>query len=158
MEYYDEIAVSYNELHGQEQLNKARIIAQNLNISEKDHILDIGAGTGIYDDLFKCQKTNLDPSKQLLKQSKTNAVIGIAESLPFETKTFTIIISISALHHVKEINKTIDEMKRVATDKAQFAFSLLKKSNNFDNWLREIRNNFSVRKETDEDKDLILII
>ena len=42
MTYYDSISKGYSELHREEQLNKIRIIKENLDINQSDLMLDIG--------------------------------------------------------------------------------------------------------------------
>ena len=52
---YSEIAKSYDELHGEEQLVKYRIVKEFLKkYRHKDWVwLDIGSGTGLAQEFFK---------------------------------------------------------------------------------------------------------
>ena len=104
------------------------------------------------------EKYNLDPSEELLKQSKSINIKGDAENIPFEDHKFDVVISISALHHVNNIKKALQEIKIVG--KERFAFSILKKGEDkekLNNIIKEIRENFNIKKEIEEDKDLIFI-
>lgn len=65
---YDLIAGGYNELYGEEQLNKLSIIKKNIKISKKTKILDVGCGTGISSN-FGCFIIGIDPSFRLLEYS-----------------------------------------------------------------------------------------
>lgn len=127
MEYYNTISKSYNELHGEEQIEKAKIILKY--IKPKGLLLDIGAGTGISTKLFEkyCDCIALDPSKKLLDQYKGKKILGKAEKLPFPDNHFDAIISLTSLHH-SNIKKALKEIERVAKPKAQIAITILKKS------------------------------
>ena len=127
MKYYDKIAKSYNELYEKEQLEKVNIILKH--IKPKGKLLDIGAGTGISTKLFEkyCKCIALDPSKELLKQYNGKKILAKAEKLPFKDKTFDVIISVTALHHMN-IRKALKEIFRVAKSDSQIALTILKKS------------------------------
>ena len=127
MRYYNTIAKSYNELHGQEQLEKAQIILKY--IKPKGILLDIGAGTGITTKLFEkyCRCIALDPSEKLIEQYQGEKIISIAEKIPFPDNYFDTIISITALHHTN-IKKALKEILRVAKQDAHIAITVLKKS------------------------------
>jgi len=152
MDYYSKIAPSYNRLHGEEQLEKIKVILKNLAKEEIEDskVLDVGCGTALYANLFK-NYTGIDPSEGMLSQSNSNVIKASAEKLPFKDKSFDIIISISAIHNFKDYKKAIKEMKRVAKNK--IIITLLKKSNKF----LEIKNYLSDFKEIDQRVDLILI-
>ncbi|MEK6822251.1 MAG: hypothetical protein AABY13_00355, partial [Nanoarchaeota archaeon] len=59
---YDHLAPGYNALHGEEQADKARIIAAHLQTSASDTILDVGCGSGLGSQFMKGIKTGIDPS------------------------------------------------------------------------------------------------
>lgn len=152
MQYYNQIAKSYNELHGKEQIQKAKLILKH--IKPKGKLLDIGAGTGIATKLFEpyCDCTALDPSQELLKQYTRKKIIGKAESLPFKDKTFDTIISLTALHHT-DLKQAIKEINRVAKNNGIIAISFLKKSKKL-NQAKQLLKNY---KQIEQEKDLIFI-
>ncbi len=155
MEYYDSISEGYDGLHKEEQLKKIRILRANLNIKKEDYLLDVGTGTGFALEMFNCKKIGIDPSAELIKKAKSTVLKAKAENLPFPDKTFDIVISVTAIHHFDDIEKSLNEIKRVAKDRV--GFSLLKKSKNFEDIKKLIKKNFKIKKEINEDKDLILI-
>ncbi|MBN1644793.1 methyltransferase domain-containing protein [Candidatus Woesearchaeota archaeon] len=155
MGYYDEIAKGYNELHGDEQLKKLRIIAEKLKVKKTDKLLDVGCGTGLSAKVFDCDITGIDPSEELLKQCPFKTVKACAESLPFLDNSFDIVIAVTSIHNFKDIEKGLKEIKRVG--KHKFAFSVLKKSNKLE-LIKEIMSTcFSIDCAMNSDADLIYL-
>lgn len=148
MSYYDYLASGYDNLHGKEQLKKIKLILDEFNISNKK-VLDIGCGTAFYSKFFK-HYAGIDNSKEMLNKANANVILGNAEKLPFENKSFDVVISISAIHNFKDYKKAIDEMFRVA--KESVIVSLFKRPKNFN----EIKGYFKPDKEIDSDIDLIM--
>ncbi len=149
MTYYDKVAPGYNELHKDEQLAKVRIVLKEINLS-RDTILDVGCGTALYSYLFRFY-TGIDSSQGMLDQANAKVVFGEAENLPFEDKSFDIVISVTAIHNFKDPKKAIQEMKRVARKKV--IITLLKKAKNFEEILNELKD----FRQIDQEKDLVLI-
>jgi len=153
MEYYDEISKGYDELHGEEQKKKAKVILDNLEIKPSDKLLDVGCGTGIATELFPCDKTGIDPSKELLKHAKFPVKQAFAEDLPFPDKSFDIVISLTAVHNFKNVKKGLEEMQRVA--KRDIIISVLKKSMKFKEIENIIKELFEVKARIDALQDVI---
>jgi len=149
MNQYNEIAEGYNALHGEEQLNKAKIILDNIIINKNDRLLDVGCGTGIATNLFPCNKTGIDPAEKLLEKCSFPTKKAKAEDLPFKDSEFDIVISLTVIHHCN-MNKALDEMFRVS--KRDIIVSVLKKSKA----VQEIKD-YPVKpyKEIEEDHDII---
>jgi ubiquinone/menaquinone biosynthesis C-methylase UbiE len=152
-EYYDKISEGYNELHGEEQKKKAKIIADELNVKPYDTLLDVGCGTGIATELFNCKKTGVDPAKDLLKQCKFKTVNVGAEDLPFPYRSFDYVVSITAVHNFHSIQKGIEQMFRVA--KKAVVVSVLKKSKHFGLIKGLLEEQGEIYKTIDEEHDII---
>lgn len=157
MNFYKLIAKGYNELYGEEQEIKRRIIKQNLEIKNNDLLLDVGCGTG-HD--FTCSIIGIDPSIELLRQNNpldhiSNKILARTENIPFKDNTFDKVISVTSMHNFDDIENGISEIKRVG--KNDFAFSILKKTKNFDLIERKIKENFVIKKIIDGKKDWIFI-
>ena len=145
---YDTLAQGYEELYGEEQKRKLERIAFVL----KGRILDIGAGTGIVAQHFP-HVVSLDPCEAMLRLAPGEKVLGVAEKLPFKTKSFDTIVSLTALHHT-DIDKVIKELKRL--DAPNMALSILKKSKKCEQIVFKLQEAFSM-KILEEEKDFLLI-
>ena len=158
MNYYDEIASGYDELHKEEQLGKCRLIAENFDFDWKNKkILDVGCGTGIASGFFSCH-TGVDPSEKLLniaskKFPEIRFIKANAERLPFEDEEFDAAISLTALQNFDDVEQGLEEIKRVGRE---FVLSFLKKSDKKILIEDAVRKRFKIRKEIEEEKDIIL--
>ncbi len=158
MDYYNETAKNYNELHGEEQITKAHIIKKEiLKKKSSGLLLDIGGGTSIATEMFleyfEC--TLVDPSEELLDQAPESMVkiLASAEELPFVDKKFDVIISLTALHHAN-IEEALKEIKRVAKSDALIAVSFLKASKKLEEFRKVFKEKYKTR-EIEEVKDMI---
>jgi ubiquinone/menaquinone biosynthesis C-methylase UbiE len=160
MEYYDKIAKGYNELHQKEQENKLRIIQTQFDFGPNDMILDVGCGTGVSSEVFKCQIIGLEPSKEMLVQGRIENMPnmeflqGEGEHLPFTDNSFDAIICVTALHNFKDPKLGLKEIKRVGKGKG--AITILKKAKHANELKDSVKEIFAIEKEIDEDKDIIL--
>ncbi|MFC1732014.1 class I SAM-dependent methyltransferase [candidate division KSB1 bacterium] len=155
--YYNEISSGYEELHREEQEKKLVIIKKELGrLNKNTLLLDVGCGTGITSD-FDCVVYGVDPAQKLLDKAGKKPDFRIcaeAENMPFEDNKFDIVISVTAIQNFHDIGKGLDEIKRVGKEK--FVLSFLKKSGKKDLILEEIKKKFDVKKEIEEEKDVIL--
>jgi len=158
MNYYDEIAESYNELHFEEQTKKYTILKSINIINEKDSIIDIAHGTGIIRSVFKNNKiTGLDNSKKLLSYSKCNNMTYDFNilPLPFEDDKFDHSICMSAIHHHNNPVLLGIEMKRLS--KKTIIISLLKKSKSFENIKKSLIDALGEPEIKDAYQDILMI-
>ncbi len=145
---YDEIAKGYDELYGEEQEKKLKLVAHVI----KGRVLDIGAGTGIVAKRFP-NVVSLDPSKDMLKFVEGEKIVGKAEDLPFKAKEFETIVSLTALHHC-DIDKVVSELKRM--EAPNMAFTILKKSKKCEEIVEKLVEAFNM-KVVEEEKDVVLV-
>ena len=148
--YYDAIADSYNELHGNEQKKKLHLI---LPFLDSDSILDVGCGTGV---ASLPAAVGIDPSKNLLQKNTTNKkkYCGVAEDLPFPNQSFDIILCLTGIHHCN-LKQALAEFRRVARKK--IIISVLKRITQHKKIVQTIRKELNIIKEIDEEKDVILV-
>ena len=159
--YYDSIALGYDELHKEEQLKKLELIKYSGLIKEDDVLLDVGCGTGFSLDYFTVKKSvGIEPSPKLIEQylGKSQILIGLAEKLPFPDNQFDVVISITAIQNFTDVKKGLSEILRVGKDR--FALSFLKKLSktpSLEADLRFIFNDFDI-KRLEEEKDYVFVI
>ncbi|MGM5482784.1 MAG: class I SAM-dependent methyltransferase [Nanobdellota archaeon] len=154
MQYYNQIARGYEELHREEQEKKIQLIKKNLPIKNNDKVLDLGSGPGFFNE--ECEIYRVDPSHELLKKANGKKVQAFAEELPFKDNTFDKIISVTAMQNFSDLEKAATEMKRVC--KGKIALSFLKKSQKSKRIENIILKHFSIKKAIEEEKDKIFIV
>jgi len=183
-DYYNSIASSYNELHGDEQQKKLEIVHELLdsdlefNISSELILLDIGCGTGLSTDKISSTYAGLDPAIKLLNQAnKTRArslkqdghkpedlsparhlgyIRGIAEALPIKEKVCDIVISITAVHNFNDISKGIQEIQRITKNRA--VLTVLKQTARFNEIVEIIKKYFLVLNKRENEFDYFLYL
>tara|TARA_Y100000310_G_scaffold177051_1_gene177149 strand:- start:4749 stop:5246 length:498 start_codon:yes stop_codon:yes gene_type:complete len=159
--YYNEMSESYNELHGEEQINKARLILKEILKKKKRGILlDVGGGTGVATEIFteNFDCIIIDPSEKLLEQGSPNIekILASAEEIPFAADRFDVVVSMTSLHHA-DLEKALDEIMRVAKSDALVVVSFLKKSQKLGEFKRLFYNRFENAREIEEAKDIIFL-
>ncbi|MDO8741210.1 MAG: class I SAM-dependent methyltransferase [Candidatus Woesearchaeota archaeon] len=158
MNYYDSISKGYEELHGEEQLNKIKIIKKFLKVRKTDKLLDVGCGTGLTTEPWPCERYGIDPSRKLLfkakqKNKEIDYELAPAEKIPYPDHFFDVVISITAIQNFKDIEKGLKEIKRVGNKR--FVLSFLKKSPKKEMIECLIKKHFKVKKILEEDKESI---
>jgi SAM-dependent methyltransferase len=104
------------------------IFLDYLSVERRKKILDVGCGTGYF---LKAANRNglvaygVDVSKEGIKIAKTvspSSFISISkgESLNFVDNTFDYVACLGSLEHFSDINKGLNEIKRVAKENAIF--------------------------------------
>lgn len=117
--HFNLIAPFYEKFIG---LNSTTDWCALLEIEQPGLLLDAGAGTGrvskIIQKLHPEMKIILaDESagmlKEAMKSGSFSAVLCQTENLPFKMDTFSRIVMVDALHHVKNHSRTLNELWRV---------------------------------------------
>ncbi|MBW2978217.1 methyltransferase domain-containing protein [Candidatus Woesearchaeota archaeon] len=156
-DYYDEISEGYEELHKEEQLKKVKLIAEHLKVKPEDKLLDVGCGTGLTTELWQCKRYGIDPAPKLLERArqkdKVEYKLAPAEDIPYPDDFFDIVISITAIQNFKDIEKGLNEIKRVGKDR--FVLTFLKKSSKREFIEKKIKELFKIEKVIEEEKDII---
>jgi len=161
MNYYDEISEGYEELHKEEQEKKIILIKTKFQPNKEQTLLDVGCGTGLTTRTWNCKRFGIDPSKKLLEKAIQQDKEGTykeasAESIPYNNNEFDIVISITAIQNFTDIEKGLNEIKRVGKDK--FILTFLKKSQKAEQIERLIKKLFHPTSRVEEDKDIIFFI
>lgn len=104
---------------------RAKVVLENLSLSGKEKILEIGCGRGFYLNVLskmfpKLDITGIDlnekyllEAKNYINDKKVKLIKVNATSLPFKDKVFDRIIATEILEHISDDEKTISEMFRV---------------------------------------------
>lgn len=162
--YYDSISYGYDSLHGNEQKNKLKIIAQKLNVRKDSKLLDIGAGTGISYEFFDCEFYGIEPSPKMIDVAKKkfgpniNIIIGSANKMlhNYKHNFFDYIICVSSAHHFENPENILEIINLISTKDAKFAFSFFKKSPSTAKFLELIEKMFVITDLIEEKKDKIV--
>lgn len=88
-------------------------------IPKQGSILDAGCGTGTY--LKKIEQINqdiigVDLNENSIKGLGNLALVSNVEKLPFQSNSFKMVVSLSTLQYVNNIEKVITEFERVLED------------------------------------------
>jgi ubiquinone/menaquinone biosynthesis C-methylase UbiE len=110
---YDTIGAAYTVTRRTEPRIAARIWAA---LGDARTVLNVGAGTGSYEPLDR-DVTAVEPSAVMRAQRPAGAarcVAAVAESLPFEDRSFDAAMAFATVHHWQDPIAGLREMRRVA--------------------------------------------
>jgi ubiquinone/menaquinone biosynthesis C-methylase UbiE len=125
-EFYDKTAEKYDERHTNYMLRYMRKIEDELiKKYAQGKTLDIGCGTGQH---LSVNAIGLDISLPMLNKAKKKnhmkLVQGRAEDLPFSDNTFDTILCMFTVLNLCDINKALNEMKRVLKSSGRIIISV----------------------------------
>jgi ubiquinone/menaquinone biosynthesis C-methylase UbiE len=139
MHRYDATANMYDARYAEEQAAKIEAALKNVEIKERDLILDVGCGTGILFG-YVAEKTKtaivgLDISKKSLLRARERAknlanvhlILADADNMPFKSNVFDSVFAMTVIQNTPDPRCTLRETKRVATDDAAIVVTGLKK-------------------------------
>ena len=93
---------------------------RHLKLKKGDRLLDVGGGTGILSSKISQEAIIVDESVEMLKKARENGlkylVRGVAEYLPFKSRSIDKIMCTDALHHFTDPKMALKEMQRVLKD------------------------------------------
>ena len=104
-------------------------------------VLDLGSGTGAAErQLAGYQVTALDPDKKMLSLNNfSNKIVGSAEALPFEDKSFDNVYCAFVWRNVSDADKAFEEIKRVLKDDGTFVLlDMTRPINTFTKFLHKL--------------------
>ena len=106
------------------RLDVGRVVDLTLEgLSFAKTILEVGVGSGVFAEQFAfrgLEVTGLDVNPQMVSAAQSfvpsgDFRVGIAEKLPFDDKSFTIVFMGLLLHEVDDLMAALSEARRVAT-------------------------------------------
>ena len=85
-------------------------------------VLDLGSGTGAAEkQLVGYEVTALDPDERMLSLNNfSNKIVGSAEALPFDDKSFDNVYCAFVWRNVSDTDKAFEEIRRVLKDGGNF--------------------------------------
>lgn len=111
LDRYDTIGVGYRRHRRPDPRVAAQIHAA---LGDAERIIDVGAGAGSYEPDDRLVVA-LDASAVMLEQHRgTRRLRGAAEHLPFDDATFDAAMAIFTVHHWKDLDAGLAELRRVA--------------------------------------------
>ncbi|GCE10814.1 bifunctional 2-polyprenyl-6-hydroxyphenol methylase/3-demethylubiquinol 3-O-methyltransferase UbiG [Tengunoibacter tsumagoiensis] len=113
----------------------------------QQEILEVGCGGGLLSEGLARRGAcmwGLDPNERALEQGRHHAQTqglggniffqaGSAEALPYAAGSFSVIICLDVLEHVRDLNQTIREIARVLAPGGLFIFDTINRT-----WLAQI--------------------
>ncbi len=96
-------------------------------LNEDSVLLDVGAGAGIVEQMnFKdhCARAcGVDPDERVAENPYLDdAEVGMAESIPYASDTFDVVISDNVLEHLEDPESVFTEVARVLKPGGRFLF------------------------------------
>ena len=168
MKFYDMLSNSYDELYGEEQINKYLTILKECNLS--GNIGDMGCGTCLLAEQIVKLGYNikwyvgLDISEGMIEVAKrrisrminADLVVGDMENLPFRDDAFNVVLTITSLQNVPSIKDALSELNRVT--RKGLIVSLLKVARNSGEAIERLMKTFLLRKIIIMEKDIALLL
>lgn len=125
--YYDQTAVTYDSLYGDEQKKKYAAAIKNAEKAWSGKILDVGCGSGLFEEFLEENSVEefsaygIDISIELIKKAKGKFlgkkniffICADADFLPFPRELFDFCISYTLIQNLPEPVLSLIEFKRV---------------------------------------------
>ncbi len=156
---YDDIAPSYNALHGAEQRGKLDSILHFVDLKPGMAVADIGCGTAHLAPYFAQQSyIGIDPSRPLLEQAPDGVKVICAkgEDIPLPDASQDLVLSLTALHNYDDWGKGIKELARIARN--LLIVGVLKKAPQHDAIVQALKARFTTVKTLDDPHDTLLLL
>ncbi|MBS7616047.1 class I SAM-dependent methyltransferase [Candidatus Bathyarchaeota archaeon] len=138
MQHYNLTARTYDVQYAEEQKAKFETALEKMEIYENSTILDCGCGTGLLFE-YVAEKAatvvGLDVSRKLLDKAKNRAsqfsnvhlILADADHMPFKNEVFSHVFAVTVIQNMPNPEKTLVEIKRVASGSAFIVVTGLKK-------------------------------
>lgn len=98
-------------------LPKINELRHYVNLTKQTRLLDVGCGNGFFTFYFDkmCDTYGVDYSKKMLQMNPVKKTFCMdAGNLAFADNSFNVVFCHGLLHHVKNVDNVIQEMRRVS--------------------------------------------
>lgn len=122
IEFHKQIVAQYDRQPFFQESNRQRIHALLVDLCRKTagrRLLDVGCGTGLILDLAHDifdRVDGIDITAEMLERVTLRANVSTrlasAEEIPFPANTFDVITAYSVLHHIDDIGRVLQEIRR----------------------------------------------
>ena len=110
---------------------KARLAADVASVADADHVVDVGCGPGTAVRAAAgrgARVTGVDPAPVMLRLARTVTrdqpsitwADGVAEDLPLQDGSATVVWSLATVHHWKDVTVGLAEVHRVLASGGRF--------------------------------------
>ena len=96
---------------------RINLLKKFVNIDKTTTLLDVGCGNGFFTYYFDkiCNAVGIDYSERLIKSNPAKKTFVMdANNLDFPDNSFDIVFANALLHHVDNIDRVLQEMRRVS--------------------------------------------
>ena len=126
----------YDLRYGAEQRDKYEAILAEVEVSERDIVLDNGCGTGLLLEYLSATAVGLDISSSLLSKALArirdtydkHLIQGDAENLPMRDHVFGRVFAITLIQNTPNKARALEEISRVGHKDTRVVVTALKKS------------------------------
>lgn len=145
MHYFDQIAGDYDLLRGREILNQVLETVSSA-AGKDDLVVDLATGTGLFSVPLASaghRVLGVDANVNMLKRAREkagartlpfNAVMSVAERLPFADRGISVMLSTNAIHHF-QLRQHFREVQRVLKPGGRYViFTRFREQNNRSLW------------------------
>jgi 2-polyprenyl-6-hydroxyphenyl methylase/3-demethylubiquinone-9 3-methyltransferase len=108
----------------------------------QQQVLEVGCGGGLICETLArrgCTAVGIDPSEGALRDAREHALrsnmgqsthfdLGYAESLPYADGSFSVIVCLDVLEHVRDLQATLHEVARVLAPGGIFIFDTINRT------------------------------
>ncbi len=126
----------YDLRYGAEQRDKYEAILAEVEVSEREIVLDSGCGTGLLFECLSATAVGLDISSSLLSKALArirdtydkHLIQGDAENLPMRDHVFGRVFAITLIQNTPNKARALEEISRVGHKDTRVVVTALKKS------------------------------
>jgi ubiquinone/menaquinone biosynthesis C-methylase UbiE len=139
MEHYNSTVHLYTQQYDNEQAKKYSVALDEVKISKKEYVVDVGCGTGLFiKEVAEMAELiiGIDISRKMIEVAKKTCrnlkkihlIYGDADYIPLKTKTIDKIFSFTVLQNMPEIHQIMREIRRISKADSKILLTFNKKA------------------------------